>query len=233
MMDDFKYNFVLLREARIRQNMTTDDVAFDLCLAPRQIHSIENNLPDFFYSPAIKLTCIKKYTEKLGLDINDVLYMEGSIADQKVAAIKKEAVVPQDEDALISEPHVIKTAYKIRKASRKVQPKKQQTNHAIIESVTAYIQNNLANKITMADLSHTSNYSERSIQLIFQRHLNQTPFEYIEEQRLLKAKALIEKHKRSKKISSIAQDVGFFHLGRFSVHFRQRFGISPSLLAED
>ena len=232
-MDDFKYNFLLLREARIRQNMTIDNVAFDLCLAPRQIHSIENNLPDFFYSPAIKLTCIKKYAEKLGLDINDVLDIKVSHSDQKVAPIKKEDAISLDEEAFVSEPHVIKTAYKIRKASRKLQPKKQQTKHAVIERVTTYIQNNLANKITMADLRNASNYSERSIQLIFQRHFNQTPFEYIEEQRLLKAKELIEKHKRSKKISSIAQDVGFFHLGRFSVNFRQRFGISPSLLAED
>lgn len=85
----------------------------------------------------------------------------------------------------------------------------------------------------MEDLTKITGYSERSLQLVFKKEFNQSPFQYIEEQRLLKAKALIEKHKRSKKISAIAQDVGFFHLGRFSVNFKQRFGISPSLLAED
>ena len=122
---------------------------------------------------------------------------------------------------------------KARKSHPKVRHGNNESNHVIIQLSVAYIQNNLSNKITMEDLTKITGYSERSLQLVFKKEFNQSPFQYIEEQRLLKAKALIEKHKRSKKISAIAQDVGFFHLGRFSVNFKQRFGISPSLLAED
>jgi transcriptional regulator GlxA family with amidase domain len=105
-------------------------------------------------------------------------------------------------------------------------------NHPAIKIVTTYIQNNLANKITMAHLRDAANYSERSIQLMFEKHLNQTPFEYIEEQRLNKAKYLIEQHKQSKRIADIALDLGMTHLGCFSVNFKRRFGLSPSALAK-
>ena len=86
--------------------------------------------------------------------------------------------------------------------------------------------------MTMDELKKITGYSERSLQLVFKSHFNQTPFEFIEEQRLLKARVLIEAHKQSKKIAEIAQDVGLTHLGRFSVNFKKRFGLSPSLLAK-
>jgi len=84
----------------------------------------------------------------------------------------------------------------------------------------------------MVDLTNVTGYSERSLQLVFKKQFNQTPFEYIEGERLKKAKALIEAHKQSKKIAEIAQDVGLTHLGRFSVNFKKQFGISPSVLAK-
>jgi transcriptional regulator GlxA family with amidase domain len=85
----------------------------------------------------------------------------------------------------------------------------------------------------MNDLIKLSGFSERSIQLVFQSRLNQTPFEHIEAQRLLRAKALIEEHKQSKKIADIARDVGMNHLGRFSISFKKRFGLSPSEVARN
>lgn len=94
-----------------------------------------------------------------------------------------------------------------------------------------FIKANLHLKISMLDLKHHTKYSERSLQLMFKKHLNKSPFEYIEEQRLLKAYELIKQHKQSKKTTYIAIEVGFRHLGRFSVNFKKRFGIHPSVLA--
>ena len=82
-MADFEYDFKLIKETRLAKGISAGNMAFDLCLAERQIHSIENNLPDYFYSPTIKLACIKKYAEKLGLDIELVLYKK------KVLKLKK------------------------------------------------------------------------------------------------------------------------------------------------
>ena len=92
--------------------------------------------------------------------------------------------------------------------------------HPLLTSACEYIEINLHLKISMLDLKRHTKYSERSLQLIFKKHLNKSPFEYIEEQRLLKAYELIKQHKQSKNTTDIASEVGFRHLGRFSVNFK-------------
>ena len=103
--------------------------------------------------------------------------------------------------------------------------------HPALQSACDFIEANLQLKISMLDLKRHTKYSERSLQLLFKKHLNKSPFEYIEEQRLLKAHELIKQFKQSKKTTDIASEVGFRHLGRFSVNFKRRFGIHPSALA--
>ncbi len=103
--------------------------------------------------------------------------------------------------------------------------------HPVLLIACDFIKANLHLKISMLDLKQHTKYSERSLQLIFKKHLNKSPFEYIEEQRLLKAYELIKQHKQSKNTTDIASEVGFRHLGRFSVNFKRRFGIHPSALA--
>ena len=104
--------------------------------------------------------------------------------------------------------------------------------HPLIPKACQYIEEHHQDKITMADLAQYTNYSERSIQLIFQKHFEQSPFEYIDEVRMQKAFNLIQQHKTRKNVTQIARDVGFAHLGRFSVNFKKRFGIHPSALAK-
>ena len=103
--------------------------------------------------------------------------------------------------------------------------------HPVLLIACDFIKANLHLKISMLDLKHHTKYSERSLQLIFKKHLNKSPSEYIEEQRLLKAHELIKQHKQSKKTTHIATEVGFRHVGRCSVNFKKRFGIHPSVLA--
>jgi AraC family transcriptional regulator, regulatory protein of adaptative response / methylphosphotriester-DNA alkyltransferase methyltransferase len=102
----------------------------------------------------------------------------------------------------------------------------------ILKRACEHINANLHQKITMLDLKQYTQYSERSLQLKFKKYLNKTPFEYIQERRLLKAYELIEYYKQSKKTTEIAYVVGFRHLGRFSLNFKKRFGIHPSILAK-
>ena len=104
--------------------------------------------------------------------------------------------------------------------------------HPLLISACAYIEINLHRKIMMLELKQHTKCSERSLQMLFKKHLNKSPFEYIEEQRLLRAYELIKQHKQSKKTTDIARKVGFRHLGRFSVKFKKRFGVSASDLAK-
>jgi transcriptional regulator GlxA family with amidase domain len=103
--------------------------------------------------------------------------------------------------------------------------------HPLLISACEYIEINLHRKIMILELKQHTKCSERTLQLIFKKHLNKSPFQYIEEQRLLKAHELIKQYKQSKKTTHIAAEVGFRHLGRFSLNFKKRFGIHPSALA--
>jgi AraC-like DNA-binding protein len=104
--------------------------------------------------------------------------------------------------------------------------------HPLLTSACAYIKINLHRKIVMLELKQHTKCSERSLQLIFKKFFNKSPFEYIQEQRLLKAYELIKYYKQSKKTTEIAYEVGFRHLGRFSLNFKKKFGIHPSILAK-
>ena len=231
-MDDLKYDYKFLKEARLAKGLSSDSVAFDLCLAERQIQSIENNLPDFFYSPTIKLACIKKVAEKLGLDIDEVLYKKERIKVEEKALQKPSIEISQSTESQSINREAHTKTPKIRKSHPPKHHGKDGSSHIIIQLSIEYIKHNLSNKITIRDLTKLTGYSERSLQLVFKKKFNQTPFEYIEDERLKRAKALIEAHKQSKKIAEIAKDVGLTHLGRFSVNFKKKFSISPSLLAK-
>ena len=176
-MDKLEYYYKFLKETRLAKGISSDILAFDLCLAERQIHSIENNLPNYFYSPTIKLACIKKVAEKLGLDIDEVLYKKERIKVEEKASEKPsiESTHATESLAINHEAQIIKP--KIRKSHPPKSHGKEGSNHVIIQLSVEYIRHNLSNKITMVDLTNVTGYSERSYSLCLRnnsikRHLN-------------------------------------------------------------
>jgi len=73
-MDNFEYNFALLKEVRERKKITAHSIAADLCMAERQIISIEENSVQYFPSKCLKYTSLKKYIAALGLKNEDVIF---------------------------------------------------------------------------------------------------------------------------------------------------------------
>ena len=71
-MDNFEYNFALLKETRLSKKITAQSIATDLCLAERQIISIEENSVQYFPSASTRSSSIKKYALALGLKLEDV-----------------------------------------------------------------------------------------------------------------------------------------------------------------
>jgi cytoskeletal protein RodZ len=67
------YNFNLLKQKRIERGISILDMANKLCLAERQILSIEENRSEHFPSPILKLVCVRRYAKALELDIYDVI----------------------------------------------------------------------------------------------------------------------------------------------------------------
>lgn len=68
----------------------------------------------------------------------------------------------------------------------------------------------------------------RALQVGFRKDLGVTPMEYLREVRLLRARDDLLGSPASVQVSDIATRWGFFHLGRFSQLFRDRFGVLPS-----
>ena len=229
-----EYDHLLLKNTRLNQGIGTDKIAFDLCLSQRQIHSIENDIKDFFYSPELKLVSIKKYARHLGLDENKVLFQEENLSKDLNKTHESVTEISMSEDVVnVTLEDVVTTSSNPAKNLKQNKLYRDDLAwHPIILLGVDYIKNHLTQKITLTDLVRATGYSERSIQLIFNKHFNLSPYEYIEEERLLRAKALILLHKLNRKITDIAQDVGLMHLGRFSVNFKRRFGLSPSELAK-
>ena len=71
-MKNAEYNFNLLKQKRIERGLSILDIANQLCLAERQILSIEENKPHHFPSLSLKLVCVRKYAQVLDLKISEV-----------------------------------------------------------------------------------------------------------------------------------------------------------------
>jgi cytoskeletal protein RodZ len=73
-MEDFEYNFELLKATRESKKITAHSIAADLCLAERHIISIEENSLQYFGSESLKYASLKKYIAALGLKNEEVIF---------------------------------------------------------------------------------------------------------------------------------------------------------------
>jgi len=73
-MEDFEYNFELLKATRESKKITAYSIAADLCLGERHIISIEENSLQYFASVSLKYASLKKYIAALGLKNEEVIF---------------------------------------------------------------------------------------------------------------------------------------------------------------
>ncbi len=72
-IDNFEYNFELLKKTREDKQMSKLEMAHQLCLSVNQIDSIEENSYRYFPAESIKFAAVKKYALALHLDLNQVI----------------------------------------------------------------------------------------------------------------------------------------------------------------
>lgn len=89
-----------------------------------------------------------------------------------------------------------------------------------------YIEKNLDEKLTLELLAERVNISKFYLCRLFSKHLNITPRQYIIEQRIYKAKHLLEQ-KPSMQIVDIALNCGFASHSHFNRQFNRNTGMSP------
>jgi cytoskeletal protein RodZ len=73
-MNKLEYNCDLLKTTRESKKITAHSIAVDICLAERQIKSLEENSLQYFPSESLKYTSLKKYITALGLKNEDVIF---------------------------------------------------------------------------------------------------------------------------------------------------------------
>jgi AraC-like DNA-binding protein len=97
-----------------------------------------------------------------------------------------------------------------------------------IADLEAWIDAHLAEPITLGRLCEVAQAGERSVQLAFRARRGMSPMRFVCERRLAAAHRRILEAAADDAITEIATGLGFTHLGRFSLAYRELFGESPS-----
>ena len=99
-----------------------------------------------------------------------------------------------------------------------------------VERAREYIARNLADPIRLSDLSRHAHTQARSLEYGFREVLGVSPMAYVRATRMQRARHLLRTTAvRTRSISEIALDCGFWHLSQFAVDYKRLFGESPSV----
>ena len=69
MLTKINFNGEILKESRLKQNKTLDDLANAICSNSRQLEAIENNNYEILQAAEIRKIIIKRYANELGIEI--------------------------------------------------------------------------------------------------------------------------------------------------------------------
>ena len=69
MLTKINFNGEILKESRLKQNKTLDELANAICSNSRQLEAIENNNYEMLQAAEIRKIIIKRYANELGIEI--------------------------------------------------------------------------------------------------------------------------------------------------------------------
>ena len=94
----------------------------------------------------------------------------------------------------------------------------------LLDRITAYIEQNYAQHITVEDLARRFYVSNSTISHHFKQKMGVSLYRYITQRRLIAAKSMIA---QGVPMEEISRAVGFLDYSTFYRAFKQEFGISP------
>ncbi|ANE81105.1 AraC family transcriptional regulator [Mycobacterium adipatum] len=101
---------------------------------------------------------------------------------------------------------------------------------AVVQAAIDYLDDHLAERITMSSLAGAVHMSVRAVQQGFHEQLGMSPMTYLRERRLERVHEELMDATPADGITvtSVAERWGFHHLGSFGGEYRKRWGESPS-----
>jgi AraC family ethanolamine operon transcriptional activator len=102
-----------------------------------------------------------------------------------------------------------------------------------VDRAREYINANLAEPMRLSDLCKYSRTQARSLEYGFQEVMGVSPMTYVKTIRLHGVRKLLRSHTvRTRSVSEIALDHGFWHLSQFALDYKHLFGESPSVTSK-
>ena len=98
-----------------------------------------------------------------------------------------------------------------------------------VRRAEAYMQGHVEEAMCLADIAQAAGVPVRTLLDAFKRFRDHTPMQYLKEMRLELARRRLQRPEAATRVSAVALDCGFVHLGRFSQAYSRRFGESPSV----
>lgn len=111
-----------------------------------------------------------------------------------------------------------------------MQPPQPDQRRTVVREAMNYIDDHLAERITMESVARSVHMSVRSIQQGFREELGMTPMTYLRERRLERVHEDLTDAIPADgvTVTAVAERWGFHHLGSFAVEYRKRWGEAPS-----
>ncbi|WP_437616152.1 helix-turn-helix domain-containing protein [Erwinia sp. V71] len=101
---------------------------------------------------------------------------------------------------------------------------------SVLRNIVAWIEEQLDESITLADLAQQAGLSEFHFARMFKQSMKLAPHQYVMQRRMAKAEQLVRQTQLP--LTDIALACGFSSASHFSNRFRSLFGYAPSLLRQ-
>ena len=100
----------------------------------------------------------------------------------------------------------------------------------LFDRIHAYVESNICEPLTIAEICQQFSLSRSSLQLLFRNAVNQSPKKFISDMKLEKSCQMLRENKYT--ISEISLKLGYSSIHYFSNAFNQKYQISPSEYAK-
>ncbi|MFM0054802.1 AraC family transcriptional regulator [Paraburkholderia phytofirmans] len=108
------------------------------------------------------------------------------------------------------------------------EPGRRTASPGFVRRAEDFMQEHCGEVLRLPDIATALGLPERTLRDGFQQFRGISPTQYLRQIRLDRAYQILREAAPGVQVSQVAMDCGFFHLGRFSIEYKKRFGESPS-----